>query len=340
MPSTITRIAPLDRPVFLISLDTELAWGSFDRDGLRRHSGKYAETRRVIQRLLELFRRYEIRATWAVVGHLFLSRCSESGANSHEHVLQPSYGWYPDGWLSHDPFTDAQHDPFFYAPDIVESIIAAWPEQEIASHTFTHAILGDPHCSRDVARSQLLECRRLAERCGRSMRSLVFPRNSIGHVDVLAELGYTSFRGVEKSWHTRFAQPSSLRRACHFTDRLLAITPPCYSAFRLTRFEESSSWVCELPASMFYAPMEGPWKLISVRRRVLQATRGIRKAVSTNGAFHLWFHPFNLATSNELIDGLEEIFATVADEAAAGRLTSWTMADVADHLITRLDGEG
>ncbi len=332
MTSLIRDSAKTDKAVFLISLDTELGWGSFDKGGLQRNLELYTQERDIIKSLLALFDSHKIDATWAIVGHLFLKSCSQDGPDNHNHVLQPTYSWYPADWLNHDPFADASKDPLFYAPDIVDEILAARRSHEIACHTFTHAILGDPECSREVAYSQLSECQRLATNLGTEIVSMVFPRNSVGHLDVLSELGFCSFRGQELRWYRRMDYRGRIHKLCHYLDRLTAITPRCYKELDCYRSETQSQWLFDLPASMFYAPFGGLWNLVGLSRRVLQAKKGIIEAVRKQALFHLWFHPFNLATSPLLLEGLEELLWFVASHVRAGNIESLTMGATGRHM--------
>jgi hypothetical protein len=235
MTTLMRRTALLDKAVFVISLDTELAWGSFDRQGVEKYAHYYAQVRDIVGKLLQMFSLYEIKATWAVVGHLFLRTCSRNGPDNHRHVLQPAYHWYPQGWLSHDPYASADTHPFFYAPDIVDHIGASCPRHEIASHTFTHAILGDPECTSEVALSQLAECKRLAQARGMDMVSLVYPRNSVGHLEILCRLGFLSYRGLEENWYGDLSASPHIGRLCRFLDKFIAVTPPCYKVFHCFR---------------------------------------------------------------------------------------------------------
>ena len=57
---------------FALTFDTELIWGSFDTLTPERFVGRYPDVRRIIDRTLRMLERYEVAATWAVVGHLFL----------------------------------------------------------------------------------------------------------------------------------------------------------------------------------------------------------------------------------------------------------------------------
>jgi hypothetical protein len=105
------------------------------------------------------------------------------------------------------------------------------------------------------------------------------------------------------------------------------------------RLESAKRWTFNLPGSMFYPPMDGVWRRLPLAARVRQAQRGIGAAVERRGLFHLWFHPFNLATSDALLEGLDAIFATVAARIGEGRLECRTMAETADLLETTIDHE-
>ncbi len=331
MGSLLSKRVTLGKPVFVVSVDTELAWGSFDKGGVKKYEAYYKEVRNVVDKLLALFDIYGIKATWALVGHLFLRSCSANGPDNHNHVLQPKYTWYPPGWLSHDPHSDMNEAPFFYAPDIVDKILASAVVHEIATHTFTHAILGDPECSREVAYSQLDECKRLALNKGINQVSVVFPRNSIGHLDVLCEHGFSSFRGPEKNWYQACAPIPTIRGVCHFADRLLTRTPPCYDELVYYQSDNADGCLFDLPASMFLVPYVGLWRLVALSRRVVQAKRGIKEATRKKGLFHLWFHPFNLAASPEMFDVLEEILSFVSSEIRSGNILSLTMEQTAQY---------
>lgn len=337
MNELIQKRVVLDKALFTLSIDTELAWGTFDDNGLELYRHHYSKIREVITRLLELLNTYGIPATWAVVGHLFLRSCSRTGPDNHSHVLQPTYSWYPQGWLSHDPFSNVDEDPFFYAPDIIDRIVTDPLEHDIGCHSFSHAILGDPECTREVAYSQLQECRRLAEAQGIDMVSLVFPRDSIGHVDVVCQLGFSSFRGVQRTWHRTLDPLSKAARLGHFFDKMLAVTPPCYKEFSAYGCGQNSHHLIDIPSSMFYPSFEGMWRAVGLSRRILQARKGIEEAIRRRAMFHLWFHPVNLASSPLLFDGLENIFEFLATNVQAGNIEPLTMAQTASYLNDKME---
>ncbi|MDP2942084.1 MAG: hypothetical protein Q8O36_01005, partial [Candidatus Omnitrophota bacterium] len=73
--------------IFVISIDTELAWGTFDHGGHIKYNEAYKRYRSIVSKILELFSKYEIRATWAIVGHLFLDACTKESGRLHPDIV-------------------------------------------------------------------------------------------------------------------------------------------------------------------------------------------------------------------------------------------------------------
>ena len=152
--------------------------------------------RRIVEGLLQLFAKHDIKATWAVVGHLFLGECRREGGVVHPEIVRPGYRWLDRDWFDPDPVADLATEPMWYGTDIVDMIKNATPTQEIGSHSFSHLIVGDPDCSEEAFRSDLVACREVARETGVELRSFVYPRNTIGHLDVLPEQGFRAYRGL------------------------------------------------------------------------------------------------------------------------------------------------
>lgn len=314
--------------IFTLSLDTEIAWGTFDTPQFRDFAPHFDGYRPLIARLLALLDQTGVAATWAFVGHLFLDQCERVGGTTHPEVLRPEFAWYPHDWHDHDPGTDLARDPWWYGPDILDQVLAADAPHEIGTHTFSHVVLGDPACTADIARSQLEACRRLHEARGLTLRSLVFPRNVIGHLEVVGELGLIAYRGREQSWYEGRAHGATHRLA-HLADAALAVPPPTYPRASLT---VDAHGLVNVPGSQFLMPMDGIRSRIPAGRRVAQAKRGLRRAVARGELFHLWFHPFNLGSDPRMFDILGEILGEVVAAREAGDLVVRTMGDVAEEV--------
>src|SRR3989338_3258961 len=101
----------LEKGIFVLSLDFELAWGM---RGDPAYKIDFERTREVIDRMLELFEKYEIKATWATVGELFLpGQAGNSG------------------------------DQLWHAAEVIEKIKKCRVPQELGSHSFSHKVVGE-----------------------------------------------------------------------------------------------------------------------------------------------------------------------------------------------------
>ncbi len=305
-------------PTFVLSLDEELIWGSFDHTSEVDFARRHPDLRGVVHELLELFERHDIRATWALVGHLFLDSCPSP---AHPELVRPSYAWYPHDWLAKDPTSDRAQHPLWYGDDLVATIRAAKPAHEIGCHSFSHLVYGDPGCSAAAAASDLAACVRVAQSQGVALRSFVFPRNAEGHHALLAQNGFSAYRGEEPHWYRRLSRTAG--RAAHLVDQAFALAPP------VSKPQQTHPGLWNISGSMLFLHREGVRRFIPLRQRVRKAKKGIDRAIAQNAVFHLWFHPFNMCTDRaKMFRALEEILVYVKQT----RIAVQTMGELAAEL--------
>ena len=312
----------LPRAVFTLSLDFELIWGTLDLfgpDGFGEACR--VERREVVDRLLALFVEFEVRATWLVVGHLFLERCDTP---RHPEIVRPAHAWHPDDWFRHDPGGDEDQAPAFLARSLVGRVRACPVPQEIGGHSFSHVIYGDEGCSRAAAESDLDALVAAASGMGLTLRSFSFPRNRVGHADALVPRGFRVFRSPEPTAYgdLRWAAP---RRLGHLADVLLARTPPVVLP------ERRKDGLVAVPGSMVYFPMHGLRRFVPMALRLRRARKGLLAAVREGRVFHLWTHPTNLGEHTEsMFGGLRTILEEMADLRARGALEVRTLGELAE----------
>lgn len=322
-----------DQGVFTISLDFELLWGSFDSgkhrkfiDHFARDGGAFNSTRAIVDRLLALFGKYDVPVTWATLGHLFLDRCEMIDGVKHPDMPRAHHSWFSQDWYTHDPCTDYRAEPLWYGRDMVEKILAAKPKHEIGSHSFSHMIFSDPGCTAEVAEAEIRKCVELARGFDLKLESFVFPRNQLGHLDLLPKHGFRIARGKAPLWFFNL-RSRTLRRAGHMVDDFFAIEPACGKP------EQTRPGFWIVPVSMFLQSMDGPRRLIPASSRIRKAAKGIERAVREKSLFHLSFHPTeNLCFSTDrMFHALEEITAHAARRRDEGKLRVMTMSEIADY---------
>ena len=318
--------------VFTLTFDTELIWGSFDHSSAEAFEREYPDERKTIDGLIRLLERYEISATWAVVGHLFLSECQrDASGRAHGDMVHPRQSASELDWYRGDPCTDLGRDPLWYGPDIIDAIQGAGHPQEIASHSFAHPEFGDPAMTIEAARSDLAACVQAATDRGITLKSFVFPRNSEGHHAALREAGFRVFRGADPTWHAK--APTSLHRVAHLTDQLLGIAPP------VSRPMEELPGLWRVPGSALLMGTTGMRRVVPAGARIHKAKLGFKRAVEQDAVFHLWTHPFNLSTHREYMLGvLEGILRVAADARDRDQLRIAPMGAVPDLFGAKPDG--
>src|SRR5262249_44505594 len=113
----------------------------------------------------------------------------------------PQFRWFQGGWYEGIPAFGEDGADVFYAPDLVEKIVSCRTYQELGTHTFSHIDVGDPGCSAEAARAEFSVCQVVCRDWGRKLRSVVFPHNYAGHLEVLEETGYRCYRGLNCEWY-------------------------------------------------------------------------------------------------------------------------------------------
>jgi len=298
-----------DAGVFTISLDTELAWGTFDHGGHRRHERAYRATPAVVERLCALFERYDVPATWAFVAHLF-EDCGETHARIDEVDREM-------------PCVRGVDERLWYAPGLLDTVRNCTVEQDVGLHGYTHLVV-DEHARSTVDR-ELAAAVAAAARHDVDPVSFVYPRNRIAYVDLLADHGFEVYRGVDARWYERTGVPSAVRRSLRFADEALSVAPPVVEP------HEREGVVC-VPGSQVFRPDHAAWGLTPDGTQVTRARKGLDRAAATGGVFHLWWHPFNFGRDpDRLVPKLERILSYADDLRTSGRLELRSLRSIASE---------
>jgi peptidoglycan/xylan/chitin deacetylase (PgdA/CDA1 family) len=328
MPSaeavTTPKISSLPRGIFTLSLDFELIWGTLDLFGPDAFDRACrVERDQIIDGLLGLLEEYDVAATWYVLGHVLLGSCRRVNGIAHPEIVRPRHSWVRDDWLGHDPCGDEDSHPTFYGRRLVEKILACSVTQEIGSHSFSHVIFGDRGCSQETAASEIRTSLAAAGELGLRPRSFAFPRNRVGHLDLVREHGFSSYRGPGPRWYENRERVSPASRLAHLLEFVLATPPP------LVLPVLTPEGLLNLPGSMVYFPMHGARRALPLSRRVRRAVKGLEAATRERNVFHLWFHPTNLAEHPEtMLSGLRQIFGRAAELRRRGLLTVAPVGEV------------
>ncbi|SFB92890.1 Polysaccharide deacetylase [Halobiforma haloterrestris] len=299
----------------VLSIDAELAWGFHDLEDPPQR--RIDRARLGWRRLVEWLDAYEVPATWAVVGHLFLEDCDGS------HSSHPAAD---DGWFAPDPGGTAADCDRWFGPDLIDRIEDADVDHEIGCHSFSHVLFDGETTDRAVAAAELQACREVARDRGIDLESFVFPRNVVGHRDVLAEHDFTCYRGRGPSrWYDR----PWLYPVGKFASYSVGRTPP-----PLVEPTVDEHGLVDVPGSLCLFSFEGMARSLvepfAGDPVVRKAKRGIDAAAAANGGeiCHLWLHPNDLTTPRT-VRRLRRILEYLDERRRETDLRVETMAEVA-----------
>ena len=320
----------MGKPTLIISLDFELFWGVQDAYSLNEYSKNVLGGRTAIPKLLDLFDKHGIHATWSTVGYLFGK--SKEDVCSYFPASKPSYD---NAKLStYHCFEHIGDDedtaPCFFGSSLVD-LIASMPGQELGSHTFSHYYCKETGQTTDQFREDINAALAIAASAGYYLNTAVFPRNqcTLDHIKVLSEFGFIAYRDEENDWIHKKIDFRPLMRALRLADVYLPLTG------QGGYIPQVENGMVNLVGSRMYKPyfkplaLLEPLKIIRIKKQMLHAAK--------NGlTFHLWWHPHNIGVRTDFhLQQLEEIFSYYDKLKGLYGMRSMNMREAAEEILNR-----
>lgn len=252
--------------IVIISVDFELAWAwryakNLNTSTSESHILLAQRERNNISIILGLSEKYKIPLTWAIVGHLFLDKCSRTENHIHQEIVRIPYfenNWWKykcGDWFDEDPASDCIKSPEWYCPDLIRLILKSTTKHELACHTFSHIPCDDETCEPNVLESEINACKKASNKFGISLESFVFPGHTMGNFKTIKKYGFSS---VRTNYRNTLGYPSC---------------------------DENGLW--RHPATM-EIKYDSDWSNIFNLNKYLKI---IDLAIKKNVVCHFWFHP-------------------------------------------------
>lgn len=298
----------------ILSIDLELAWGNGGKEFFKP---LHKKERYAINTFLELCATYDIPCTWATVGNLFLRDKNEAQQRGIE--------LFGNAKKIYDAFLEGNEEThLWFGEDIIRDILACQTPQEIGAHTFFHTLATETDSTQ--FQKELTQTRTLGkEKFNIDIRSFVYPRNQIAHLDTLLQTGFINYRGNDVA--SVFGPTFGKTRLAHYVESLCALPIPA------THTYTTDTDLTMIPASYFMGVMLAKQFSVPMPLRLRRCRSGIQNAILDNGIFHLWFHPHNLAKDLTLwLQGLKTLFQYIAEQREAGKLNVHTMGSYTDEI--------
>jgi peptidoglycan/xylan/chitin deacetylase (PgdA/CDA1 family) len=282
--------------VFVISLDFELYWGMRDKRSLSNYSANLDGVEKAIKGILDLFKVFNIHATWATVGFVFF--------RDHGQLTQNVPRILPD-------YTDSLRNPYKYitnsgrldpryhfAPHLIDLILNC-DGQEIGTHTYSHYYCLEPGQDAESFREDIEAAMNIARQRNLTIKSLVFPRNQWNpdYLSILKDLGITGYRGVESGFMYAAVEQerqSKTMRAARLLDSYINLSG--HHTYELTEIATTHPY--NIASSRFLRPHSRKLRFLE-SFRLKRITAAMSYAARNGRLFHLWWHPHNFGVNTD-----------------------------------------
>lgn len=315
---------------FVVSLDFELLWGVFDHETKDTFSKRILGARDGVPQLLDLFQKYDIHATWGVVGLLFAENANEM--REYFPKIKPNYSNAKLSAENHlkSVGKNENEDGFHFASSLIDKILHS-KNQEVGSHTYSHYYCKEEGQNTETFQSDLESAQKIAkDKKNITLKSLIFPRNQFlnEYIKVAKKCGFETIRGNSK--HYAYNNSTLVARAIRLIDSYVNIcglkcykTEDCYG-----------DGIFNIPASRFFRQYDN-------RLRILEGLKlscikqQMKHAAKRGKVFHFWWHPHNIGLNTEKnLQQLEEIFKFYVKLNKQYGFESKNMKELSEEIYT------
>ena len=323
----------MNNGALILSLDYELMWGCLEWSTPEAYGKTHvARVPVVIERILELLKKYEVKATFATVGMIMLADkqkaidyLPESFPSYKEQKCSP----YANGYIQK---ISAQHEPLYFSPQTVE-LLKSNPFVEIGTHTYCHYYCDEQGQTIEQFEADLKKAIEVAHENDCSIKSIVFPKNQVReeYLKVCYDHGLTCYRGNSKHFFNR--PRNRFERLKNRVSRLLDtyINWGGNSSVPYAEIEQEYGMI-NVQASRMLRPYNSKLTFLEPLK-VKRICDEIIYAAQNGELYHLWWHPHNFGDNvDENLAMLEKILQVYKKCHDQYGMKSYSMIDFANQI--------
>jgi hypothetical protein len=330
----ITDYKKMQTGIFTISLDHEQHWGVSANRTVESYRTNLDNERAAIMRMLDLFKKNEIHATWVVVGMLFckdrnelMDWFSKLKIPQYENKVVSNFEL-----VKHIGFNE-KDDPYHFGYEIIEWIKST-PFQQIGTHTFSHYYCMEKGQDIESFESDLKVAIEIGKYNHVLPKSIVYPRNQYlqEHLDASYKAGIVCYRGVQKRklYHFRPIEKKHIR-ALRLIDCYVGISGDNTYDLKYHNGEK----LFDIPATRFFRAYDPKFRLIE-KLRMKRITNEMTFAAKNKRLYHLWWHPHNFgANMAKNLQNLEQVLNHYTYLNKKYGFQSMNMEEIYEHFLVK-----
>lgn len=321
---------------FCISFDFELYWAFVGEWTLESYKQNLLGVHEAIPRILELFDKYDIHATWATVGFLMCEDYDEllsflpNVRPQYKNRKISQYNYLEDRNVREKLRSDNEFRKCHFAPGLVREILSTHG-QELATHTFSHYYCLEPGQSAAEFEADLVAAKYVAaKKYAADINSIIFPRHQTNdeYLKTCHKHNVNIYRGNQQHriYEATNTVPNSVR-AQKLLDSYFPLTG--HNVYSVG-FEETG--MMNIPASSFLRPHSEKLSRFEYFK-LKRITSSMLRAAKQGKNFHLWWHPHNFGKDTDqniaFLERILKYYVILKDEYG---LASRNMKEIASRF--------
>lgn len=326
-------LSNIDFGTLVISLDFEMMWGMHDvatKEGYGMTNIQHVPE--AIDRMLSLFHKYGVHATFATVGMIMYDNKEDLLKDIPD--IHPSYDNHacsPYGKVISEIQPSEEH--LFFQKAVVD-MLKNTEGIEVATHTYCHYYCWEKGQTIEQFDTDIKKAVEVAQRNCVELRSIVFPRNQVTeeHLKVCAKYGITSYRGNAAKY---FINTQSRMR--YLLNRILRTLDAYFNVGGMSSTPYTSIDLNERPLNLRASRILRPYshKLAFMDGLRLRRIRfEMIYAAKHKEMYHLWWHPHNFgANMDENLAFLEKVLVIYEECHRKYGMESCTMNELSEKII-------
>lgn len=296
----------MSKGTLLVSLDFELFWGVQDCHTYEDYGANVLGGREAVPKLLEIFKKHDVHVSWATVGMMFADNKAELKNYFPPECLQPHFenkalsSYRVVDYIGNDEIAE----PYFYGKSLIDKV-SQYPNQEIASHTFSHYYAREAGQNIREFEADLKSARKISQAKGYDVKTLVFPRNQSKseYEQTMLDTGFVAYRGEEEDWIHKIPI-NIVKRMFRLADSFINLTGS--ATYSKSDFKKGELY--NFRGSRFLRPYSHTLRFLE-RLKIRRVKGQMKKAAKKGEIFHLWWHPHNVGINTERnLKNINEIF--------------------------------
>lgn len=293
----------------VISLDFELLWGlaGWESKQIDAYVSHIQGSVYALKKILEIFRRYDMKCTIAFVGCMNYSSIEDLRSDLPK--IHPKYKneLFSSQSSLIPQINNKYQSELFFCSDLITEL-STDKNVELASHTFSHYYCLEEGQSILDFKNDIRAVLNNARKNNICMSSIIFPRNQVAkdYLELCKYYGFTHYRGTLNNLlykSNKTCMRYSIKGGLRLLDTYFNISGS--NTYNVESCMENC--LIDVPGSRFFRPYSNSLSFLE-KLKLSRIKKSMKYAAKHGQIYHLWWHPHNFGNNTkENIQELEEI---------------------------------